>query len=349
MAIPSHLCLTWARLVAASLCALAATACGTATPADAGVGAVDAAGDAGQLDAAGGPDSAADGALGTDASADQTAGTDAIAAAADVPDSAVADVAHPDAAADVAGTDAAALDTAPPCPAGATCDDGNACTVGDHCAGGACVSGPAVDCNDNNPCTSDGCSAKTGCQHSPASGPCADDGNPCTTDACANSVCAHTPAIGAFCTDHNACTVGDACSGGVCVAGTSPNCDDGNACTADSCAPASGACVHTAIAGCGTASAPAYADVNNQIFTPLCSGCHGSQMAYAAIVNVASGDATYTKFVDPGNPNNSAVLMAVDATLPLAWGDRMPKGNPAAMTPTLVKLMRDWIQGGALP
>src|SRR5207247_7038834 len=40
------------------------------------------------------------------------------------------------------------------------------------------------------------------------------------------------------------------CSNGSCVGGPSPNCDDGNACTADSCSticPTAVTCVHTSI------------------------------------------------------------------------------------------------------
>ena len=48
------------------------------------------------------------------------------------------------------------------------------------------------------------------------------------------------------CDNANACTTGDACSGGACVGGPPPNCNDSNACTTDGCDPASG-CTHTAI------------------------------------------------------------------------------------------------------
>ncbi len=42
------------------------------------------------------------------------------------------------------------------------CDDGNGCTVGDACAKGACVPGPALTCaSDNNPCTGDACDPTT--------------------------------------------------------------------------------------------------------------------------------------------------------------------------------------------
>jgi hypothetical protein len=57
-----------------------------------------------------------------------------------------------------------------------------------------------------------------------------------------------TPPVGgcvtnADCTDNNACNGLETCVTGSCQAGTAPNCDDGNVCTTDSCAPASG-CAH---------------------------------------------------------------------------------------------------------
>ena len=57
---------------------------------------------------------------------------------------------------------------------------------------------------------------------------------------------APTCQIDSDCDDHNVCNGSETCVGGNCVAGILLNCDDGNACTSDTCDPASG-CVHTAI------------------------------------------------------------------------------------------------------
>ena len=46
------------------------------------------------------------------------------------------------------------------------CDDGDACTAGDVCADGACLSGPGLDCDDDNPCTLDLCLGGQ-CGHKP--------------------------------------------------------------------------------------------------------------------------------------------------------------------------------------
>ena len=105
------------------------------------------------------------------------------------------------------------------------CDDGNPCTGqdkgtingADTCSSGICVSGPPKVCTDNNKCTTDSCdptvtakdpmTAQRGCLHVPNT-------EPCVTDICLE---------------------GQMCAGGACGGGTPLNCDDGNACTLDSC------------------------------------------------------------------------------------------------------------------
>ncbi len=102
------------------------------------------------------------------------------------------------------------------------CSDGNACTLSDWCNGGACQPGGVLSCDDQNGCTADACDAKLGCTHTP------------------NGVLT--------CSDGNPCTAVDTCVGTVCTGGTPTNCEDFNACTTDTCAPASG-CVHSATNG----------------------------------------------------------------------------------------------------
>ncbi|MFQ5479588.1 MAG: hypothetical protein ACE5E4_13345, partial [Candidatus Binatia bacterium] len=76
----------------------------------------------------------------------------------------------------------------------AACDDGDACTTADTCAGGICMGGAPRDCDDLNVCTDDSCDPVSGCINTDNTGTC-DDGD--------------------------LCTVLDTCSGGVCVAGDS--------------------------------------------------------------------------------------------------------------------------------
>jgi len=147
---------------------------------------------------------------------------------------------------------------------GASCEDGNACTVADTCKAGACGGGPAKTCNDGEACTADACNPQTGCTYTPAAdgGSCS-DGNACTLgDACKTGKCTGTNANnGVSCSDGDNCTSAETCqngvckpvagapdgtscstdaclTGGVCKAGVCSGknaCDDGNPCTADAC------------------------------------------------------------------------------------------------------------------
>lgn len=114
-----------------------------------------------------------------------------------------------------------------PMAAGTVCDDGNACTAGDTCNGaGACAAGAPLAVDDGNPCTRDLCDSVRGVLHEPL---------PFGDTACANA---------------SACDGVETCDGaGACRPGAPPPIDDGNACTLDTCNPATGP-VHTPVAGC---------------------------------------------------------------------------------------------------
>ncbi len=68
------------------------------------------------------------------------------------------------------------------------CEDGDPCTVADHCDAGTCIGDP-VDCDDQDPCTDNVCTETGGCEYPANSAPC-DDDNPCTVaDQCTEGIC----------------------------------------------------------------------------------------------------------------------------------------------------------------
>jgi hypothetical protein len=143
----------------------------------------------------------------------------------------------------------------------APCSDGDACTTEDGCLDGECAGGPAPACDDDNVCTTDTCAPGVGCIHEATAGNC-DDGNACTaTDSCVEGKCIGAgqvdcgddnpctdnicdPADGcvstlneALCNDGDICSTDDHCHLGDCIGAGELPCDDGNACTDDSCDP----------------------------------------------------------------------------------------------------------------
>jgi hypothetical protein len=94
-------------------------------------------------------------------------------------------------------------------PTDSLCNDGDACTIGDHCLDMLCVYVGLLECDDKNECTDDSCVNPGGCVNLPNDGGC-DDGNFCTlTDTCVNGECVGSNEQA--CQDDNPCTV-DSCS-----------------------------------------------------------------------------------------------------------------------------------------
>ncbi|MBI2989785.1 MAG: hypothetical protein HYY51_01160 [Candidatus Magasanikbacteria bacterium] len=157
------------------------------------------------------------------------------------------------------------------------CEDGNLCNGPETCAGGACASGKALNCDDQNACTKDSCDNVKGCEYEQVNCDNADlcdgietcdsgkgcqngsplvcdDGNECTgVETCEpEKGCAAGLPVPSCCTenldcmDKNACTI-DSCEveTGTCE-NKQVNCDDGNECTLDFCDPAFG-CAHKVI------------------------------------------------------------------------------------------------------
>ena len=171
------------------------------------------------------------------------------------------------------------------------CDDGIPCTTDTCDPQSGCVHTPVDSaCDDHNPCTTNVCATLSGCQAIPTTGAC-NDGDSCTTDdACKAGLCKGTPAPGCGCEtdvdcapleDGNACNGTLRCGGGscevdpstivscppdgfqckkswtcapatgTCEATEAADCDDGVACTADSCSVTDG-CQHVPETGCVT-------------------------------------------------------------------------------------------------
>jgi hypothetical protein len=102
----------------------------------------------------------------------------------------------------------------------ASCDDGNPCTVGDHCGSGLCQDSSPKDCTgQNDQCNVGTCNAQSG-------------------------ACGKTPVQdGTGCSDGSVCTTGDKCQSGACTPVGTLDCADSNACTTDSCDATAG-CIH---------------------------------------------------------------------------------------------------------
>ncbi|MSP92862.1 MAG: hypothetical protein EXR79_13830 [Myxococcales bacterium] len=151
------------------------------------------------------------------------------------------------------------------------CDDGNACTLADQCAGFFSCSGLAKACDDGKPCTIDACDPATGvCSAKEVLvGTACNDGDACSEgDACALGICSGSikvctalgpcepqkcqPATGACqpapqpdlapCEDGNLCTLGDTCLKGTCKAGKAAECGPDTTCALAGCNAKTGAC-----------------------------------------------------------------------------------------------------------
>ena len=148
-----------------------------------------------------------------------------------------------------------------PCPDdcrlfGSICDDGDTCTTDTCNADGTCAHSTPTDCDDGNPCTADSCDPITGgCLNTPLDGSTCDDGNVCTgpVDQCdSTGQCHGVPIEGcctadAECNDNNACTV-DTCDPAThTCTNLTRTCTASDACHIASCARDDGSCVEAPI------------------------------------------------------------------------------------------------------
>ncbi len=174
-----------------------------------------------------------------------------------------------------------------PRPSGTSCADADRCNGTEACNGaGVCVRTPLV-LDDNNPCTVDACTTKKGVTHTPV-------------------------AAGTSCSDGNVCNGTETCnSTGVCVASAPPVLNDNNACTADSCDPATGV-KHTPVAA-GTSCSDG-------------NVCNGTETCNAFGACVSAGAPT----LDDGNPCTVDACSASGGVThtPVATGTSCSDGNP---------------------
>lgn len=103
------------------------------------------------------------------------------------------------------------------------------------------------------------------------------------------------------------------------------------------------------------AAAFTFTEIQTQIFTPRCIGCHsgpgapvGLQLtagvSYGNLVGVASGEVVTLQRVQPGNAGNSYLIHKLEGTQ--AVGSRMPLGGPF-LDQTTIDRVRAWINSGA--
>ena len=146
---------------------------------------------------------------------------------------------------------------------GVACDDGAPCTAGDLCSKGQCKPGKSLcECKTNADCAGKGggnlCLGKWSCVANSCKldagtavvcGKDKDTG--CLKNACvpATGGCQLSPLPnGALCMAVGPCAGQGKCSSGSCVAADGKACDDGNACTKDTCDGNSGKCLYAVLA-----------------------------------------------------------------------------------------------------
>jgi hypothetical protein len=101
--------------------------------------------------------------------------------------------------------------------------------------------------------------------------------------------------------------------------------------------------------------APTFASIQQNVFTPICTGCHAGAQApvglrldeassYAMLVNAPSVEVPSLARVRPGNPEESYLMQKLQGSA--AVGGRMPLGGPPLPQET-IDVIGQWITDGA--
>ena len=240
-------------------------------------------------------------------------------------------------------------------PNGTACSDGNACTLADACASGACAGGSPVVCVASDACHDVGtCAPATGVCSNPArpDGAACNDANACTTtdscqsgactgsnpvvctavDAChlagtcasATGICSNPVAAdGTLCTDGDACTQADGCVSGVCAGSNPVTCTASDPChDVGTCSPATGVCSNPAKADGTLCDDGSSCTTNDACSGGLCTGAGvpaPGEVDDGVQVSQGSGISTITWHQAPGS-TASGVLRGLVAGLPVGPG-----------------------------
>lgn len=107
----------------------------------------------------------------------------------------------------------------------------------------------------------------------------------------------------------------------------------------------------------GGGQTSAFQQIQDTIFTPICTACHAGASAplglrldagnsYALLVGVASVEVPALQRVMAGNPDNSYIVHKIEGRA--AVGGRMPLGGPQ-LSQANIDLIKQWIADGAPP
>ncbi|MFP2931704.1 hypothetical protein ACLESO_42285 [Pyxidicoccus sp. 3LG] len=213
-------------------------------------------------------------------------------------------------------------------PLGASCDDGNFCTVNEICDGqGTCGGGTARTCGSPNQCqAASGTCSNNQCNYAPkASGTSCDDGNFCTlsdecngsgtcgggstrtcntppsqchqpTGTCSGNQCNYSlKSAGSTCDDGNPCTDNDKCNSSGTCAGAPRVCTQ----SSNACEQANGTCSNGA---CNFPPMPQGTPCNDGITCTSGDVCNGAKVCAGTVQCSINGACVPHGAVNPSNP-----------------------------------------------